>query len=334
MICKLQKKNSISNKKKIFVAGHNGLVGSSIYKNLKKKNCKIFIQSKKELDLRDFKKVKKYFQLNKFNEVYLCAAKVGGIISNNNNPATFYYDNILIQTNVIHCSMLSGVKKLMFLGSSCIYPGNILKRIQEKDLMCGKLEQTNFAYAISKISGIKMCEAYNKQYKNLKLDYRSVIPTNVYGENDNYDSTYSHVIPGLINKFIEGKKKNLKFVTVFGTGKPLREFIYSNDLAKITINLMNISRKKYYSYVPENINYVNVGTDFEISIKNLAIIIKKLVGFKGTIYFDHSKPDGTYRKLLSLSLLKKLLPFKKMSKDYFVKTLKKIIKNRIIESII
>ena len=193
----------ISNKKKIFVAGHNGLVVTSIYKNLKKKkNCKIFIQSKKELDLRDFKKVKKYFYLNKFNEVYLCAAKVGGIISNNNNPATFYYDNILIQTNVIHCSMLSGVKKLMFLGSSCIYPGNILKRIQEKDLMCGKLEQTNFAYAISKISGIKMCEAYNKQYKNLKLDYRSVIPTNVYGENDNYDSTYSHVIPGLINKRI------------------------------------------------------------------------------------------------------------------------------------
>ena len=266
---------------------------------------------------------------NKFDEVYLCAAKVGGIISNKNSPAIFYYDNISIQTNVIHCSMLSGVKKLMFLGSSCIYPGNISRRIKEQDLMDGELEETNFAYAVAKISGIKMCEAYNKQYKKLNLDYRSVIPTNVYGENDNFDNTNSHVIPALINKFIEAKIKNSRQVEIFGSGKPLREFIYANDLAKIIVSIMNLPKKKYYSCVSQSKNYVNVGTDFEISIKNLSILIKKLTNFKGSIYFNTSKPDGTYRKLLSLKLLKKLISFKKMTNSYFIKTLRNVIQHRL-----
>jgi len=295
-------------KQKIFIAGHNGMVGSSLFRLLKKKkNIELITRDRKELDLLNQNKVRNFFKIHNIDQVYLAAAKVGGIHANSAYPAQFIYENLMIQNNIIHSSFLSGVKKLLFLGSSCIYPKNSNQPIKEKDLLTGKLETTNEPYAIAKISGIKMCESYNKQYgKSHGIDYRSIMPTNLYGTGDNYHPQNSHVIPGLIYRFHQAKIKNLKFVTVWGTGKPKREFLYVDDVAKASIYLMNLDKNIYDKYVSKECSHINIGSGQDITIKKLSEIIKKIVGFKGKISFDKDKPDGTPKKKLNISQISKL----------------------------
>tara|TARA_Y200000002_G_scaffold373322_1_gene372210 strand:+ start:1734 stop:2702 length:969 start_codon:yes stop_codon:yes gene_type:complete len=286
-------------KKNIFIAGHNGMVGSALVRLLKKQNVKLITQNRKELDLLKQKNVESFFKNKKIDQVYLAAARVGGIYANNTYPAEFIYENLMIQTNVIHSAFLSGVKKLLFLGSSCIYPKNTKQPINEDALLTGKLEPTNEAYAIAKITGIKMCESYNRQYgKSHKIDYRCIMPTNLYGPGDNYHPENSHVIPGLLYRFHQAKIKNLPNVKIWGTGKPKREFLYVDDMAKASIKLMGINKKTFDKYVSPNNSHINVGSGFDISIKKLAEIVKEVTNFKGDIKFDTTKPDGTYRKLL------------------------------------
>lgn len=284
------KKNS-----KIYIAGHNGLVGSSIYRNLIKNGyTNLITKSHKELDLINNNDVIKFFEQNKPEYVFLCAAKVGGIMANNNNPSDFLYENMMIEFNVIKACHKYNVKRLMFFGSSCIYPKNCLQPIKEEYLLTDSLEKTNEGYALAKIAGLKYVEYLNKQYG---LNYISVMPTNLYGINDNYDIVNSHVIPALIMKFHNAKINNQESVVLYGTGNPLREFMFSDDLAKICVELMN----------NENIKgIINIGSGEEITIKDLANIIKKLVGYNGKIIFDSKYPDGTYRKRLDLSKLEKL----------------------------
>ena len=286
-------------KKIIFIAGHNGMVGSALVRLLKKQNVELITKNRKELDLLKQKNVESFFKNKKIDEVYLAAARVGGIYANNTYPAEFIYENLMIQTNVIHSAFLSGVKKLLFLGSSCIYPKNTKQPINEDALLSGKLEPTNEAYAIAKIAGVKMCESYNRQYsKSHKVDYRCIMPTNLYGPGDNYHPKNSHVIPGLIYRFHQAKIKNLPNVKIWGTGEPKREFLYVDDMAKASIKLMNINKKTFDKYVSVNNSHMNVGSGFDISIKKLAEIVKDVINFKGEIKFDTTKPDGTYRKLL------------------------------------
>jgi len=231
-------------KPKIFIAGSNGMVGSALIRHLQKQDVEIITRNRKELDLFNQQDVKKFFLNQKIDQVYLAAAKVGGIHANNTYPAEFIYENLMIQTNVIHSAFLGGVKKLLFLGSSCIYPKNAKQPMNEEELLTGKLEQTNEPYSIAKIAGIKICESYNRQYeKSHNIDYRSIMPTNLYGPGDNYHPKNSHVIPGLINRFHEAKINNLPNVTIWGTGKPKREFLYVGDMARASIHLMNIKKK-------------------------------------------------------------------------------------------
>ena len=280
---------------KIYIAGHKGMVGSSILKLLASKGYKnIIVKTSTELDLRSQNKVSDFFNEEKPEYVFLAAAVVGGIVANNTYRANFIYENLMIQNNVIHHSYLNKVKKLMFLGSSCIYPKNAPQPLKEDYLLTGKLEFTNEPYAIAKISGIKMCDAYRSQYG---CDFISVMPTNLYGPNDNYHSQNSHVLPALLRKFILAKKNNKKFVTIWGTGNPLREFLHSDDLASACLFLMN-------NYSEPGI--INIGVGKDISILDLAITIKEIVGFKGEILTDPSKPDGTPRKLMDVSKLTKL----------------------------
>ena len=293
-------------KTKIFIAGHNGMVGSAIVRYLKLYNVEIITKEKKELDLLDQKKVLNFFKKNKINEVYIAAAKVGGISANNNYPANFIYENLMIQTNIIHSSYVSGIKKLLFLGSSCIYPKKVKQPIKEEKLLTGKLEPTNEPYAIAKIAGIKMCESYNRQYG---LDYRSIMPTNLYGPGDNYHDEDSHVIPGLINRFHNAKMNKSKKVVIWGSGKPKREFLYVDDLAKASIHLMNKDIRTYRKFSTPMSSHVNVGSNIEITINELAKNIKKIVGFKGKIEYDFTRPDGTPRKLLD-SIRMKYFGFK------------------------
>lgn len=280
---------------KIYVAGHRGLVGSAIVRMLNNKGYNnIVSRTSKELDLRDKYAVDSFFAEEKPEIVFLAAAKVGGIVANNEYPADFIRDNLLIQTNIIDAAYRNKVEKLLFLGSTCIYPKMAKQPLKEEYLLTGLLEPTNEPYAIAKIAGIKMCESYNRQYGT---QYISVMPTNLYGENDNFDLHTSHVLPALIRKFHEAKENNAAFVEVWGTGTPMREFLYADDLADACIYLMN-------NYTGNEI--VNIGVGEDIAIKDLAETIKEVVGFTGEIKFDTTKPDGTPRKLVDVTKLNSL----------------------------
>ena len=290
--------------KKIFLAGHNGMVGSAIYKLLKyRKNIKIITRSHSELDLCDQIAVKNFMEIEKPDEVIFAAAKVGGIHANNTYPSDFIYQNLQMQSNLIHYSHVENVEKLLFLGSSCIYPKYATQPMKEDVLLTGSLEQTNEPYAIAKIAGIKLCESYNRQYGR---DYRSVMPTNLYGPGDNYHQENSHVVPGLIRRFHEAKVNNQETVIVWGTGKPRREFLYVDDMAKACIFIHELDKGKFEKNVKKMQSHVNIGTGIDLTIRELAQTIKQVVGYKGRIIFDTTKPDGTPRKLLNVDLIKKL----------------------------
>jgi len=290
--------------KKIFLAGHNGMVGSAIYKLLKyRKNIKIITRSHSELDLCDQIAVKNFMEIEKPDEVIFAAAKVGGIYANNSYPADFIYQNLQMQINLIHYSHLQNVDKLLFLGSSCIYPKYTNQPMKEDVLLTGALEPTNEPYAIAKIAGIKLCESYNRQYGR---DYRSVMPTNLYGPGDNYHQENSHVVPGLIRRFHEARVNNQETVVVWGTGKPRREFLYVDDMAKASIFIHELDKGKFENNVKKMQSHINIGTGTDLTIKELAQTIKDVVGYKGRIIFDTTKPDGTPRKLLNVDLIKNL----------------------------
>jgi GDP-L-fucose synthase len=280
---------------KIYIAGHRGMVGSSILRALQAKGYSNFVlKSSVELDLRNQQAVADFFACEKPNYVFLAAAKVGGIVANNTYRADFIYENTMIQSNVIHQAYFNGVKKLMFLGSSCIYPKLAPQPLKEEYLLTGLLEPTNEPYAIAKIAGIKMCDAYREQYA---CNFISVMPTNLYGPNDNYDLNNSHVLPALLRKFITAKNDGATSVTIWGTGSPLREFLHADDLAAACLFLMETYNEP---------GVVNVGVGEDISILDLAIMVKKIVGFEGEILTDSSKPDGTPRKLMDVSKLTSL----------------------------
>jgi GDP-L-fucose synthase len=286
-------------KLKIFIAGHRGMVGSALVRLLQIQEAELITKDKKELNLLNQKDVQNFFKHEKIDQVYLAAAKVGGIHANDTYPAEFIYENLTVQCNVIHNAFLSGVKKLLFLGSSCIYPKNAKQPMKEEELLTGKLELTNEPYAIAKIAGIKMCESYNRQYGiSQGIDYRCIMPTNLYGPGDNYHPENSHVIPGLIYRFHEAKIKNLESVTIWGTGTPKRDFLYVDDMARASIYLMNIDKKIFNEKISRVCSHINVGSGEELSIKEVAEIIKEIVGFKGKTNFDPSKPDGSPRKFL------------------------------------
>lgn len=277
---------------KIYIAGHKGLVGSAILRELEKQGYKnLIFKTRKELDLANQLETTKFFSKERPEYVFLAAARVGGIMANNTKPAEFINDNLAIQTNVIRQSYKNKVKKLLFLGSSCVYPKNAPQPIKEEYLLTSELEPTNRAYAVAKIAGITMCQAYNQQYQT---NYISVMPTNTYGENDNFDPDTSHVLPALIYKFHEAKKANKASVTLWGSGSPKREFIHVDDLAQACVYLMQ-------NYDGSAI--VNIGIGEDLSILELAETVKKVIGFKGEIIWDKTKPDGTPRKLLNVSRL-------------------------------
>ncbi|MDO8992058.1 MAG: GDP-L-fucose synthase, partial [Daejeonella sp.] len=277
---------------KIYIAGHRGMVGSAIFRKLEKEGySNLVTRTSSELDLRDQPAVRDFFHKEKPDYVFLAAARVGGIIANNTFRADFLFENLSIQNNVIHQSYLNGVKKLMFLGSSCIYPKHAPQPLREEYLLTGLLETTNEPYAIAKIAGIKMCEAYRSQYG---CNFISVMPTNLYGFNDNYHPQNSHVLPALIRKFHEAKLNSAEHVTILGTGSPRREFLFSDDLANACYYLMQ-------NY--DEPGMINVGTGEDITIQDLALLIQKVIGFEGDLVFDPSKPDGTPRKLLDVSKL-------------------------------
>ena len=290
---------------RIFVAGHNGMVGAAIVRHLRKDpNTVLLLASRSELDLTDGSAVLAYMQRYKPDQVYLAAAKVGGIHANNTYPAEFISENLAIQSNVISSAYGVGVRKLLFLGSSCIYPKLAKQPMTEDCLLTGELEPTNEPYAIAKIAGIKMCESYNRQYG---VDYRSVMPTNLYGDNDNFHLENSHVIPSLLRRFHDAKLVGAKKVTVWGTGRPKREFLHVDDMAAACVHVMNVSYDQFTSVVSTSMcSHVNVGSGHDVSIAELAGLVAKVVGFKGGIEFDVSKPDGTPRKLLNVSRLHSL----------------------------
>ena len=291
-------------KKRVFVAGHQGMVGSAIVRALKKAgDAEIITRTRSELDLLDQAAVFRFFNQNAVDEVYLAAAKVGGIWANNTYPAEFIYQNLIIEANIIHGAFQAGVRKLLFLGSSCIYPKLAEQPIAESSLLQGALEPTNEPYAIAKIAGIKLCESYNRQYG---MDYRSVMPTNLYGINDNFHPENSHVVPALLRRFHEAKMQDLPSVTVWGSGSPMREFLYVDDMAGACLHVMNLPKEVYGEHVLPMSSHINVGTGKDCTIRELANTIARAVGYQGDILWDTSKPDGTPRKLLDVSLLKRL----------------------------
>ena len=294
-------------KTKVFVAGHKGMVGSALLRILEKENFEIITKDRSELDLLNQTEVKNFFKIQKIDQVYLAAAKVGGIHANNTFPAEFIYENLMIEANIIHNAFLANVKKLLFLGSSCIYPRDANQPMKEEELLTGKLEPTNEPYAIAKIAGIKLCESYNRQYGDSHgIDYRSIMPTNLYGPGDNYHPENSHVIPALIRRFHEAKVNNLSNVTIWGTGKPKREFLFVDDMARASVHIMNINKKIFDEHTSSMCSHINVGSGTDITIKELADIIKKIVGYNGEIYFDKKRPDGNPRKFLNSEKINKL----------------------------
>lgn len=290
--------------KKIFVAGHRGMVGSAIVRQLlQKSDVNVVTCGRDELDLLDQAAVRHFFAVEKIEQVYLAAAKVGGIIANNTYPAEFIFENLTIQNNIIHSAHLAGVQDLLFLGSSCIYPKLAVQPMTESALLTGTLEPTNEPYAIAKIAGIKMCESYNRQYGR---NYRSVMPTNLYGENDNFHPENSHVIPALLRRFHEAKLKNDSQVVAWGSGAPMREFLHVDDMAAASIYVMNLDQATYEANTEPMLSHINVGTGVDCTIRELVETVARVVGFTGDIVFDTTKPDGTPRKLMDVSRLKSL----------------------------
>ena len=289
---------------KIYVAGHNGMVGSAIHRKLLEKGfVNIITRSSSELDLCNQQDTHNFLQEEKPDYVLIAAAKVGGIYANDSYPAEFIYQNLMIEANLIHGSYLASVNKLLFLGSSCIYPKESKQPIKEEYLLSGNLESTNEPYAIAKIAGIKLCESYNRRFGT---DYRSVMPTNLYGPNDNFHSKNSHVIPALIKRFHEAKVKNKPFVEVWGSGEPMREFLHVDDMADASIYIMSLNKKLLEKEISPMLSHINIGTGEDITIKDAAQIIKEVVGFYGEVVFNTKMPDGTKRKLLDVSKIENL----------------------------
>lgn len=289
------------NREKIYIAGHNGMVGSALKRQIMNEfnDCKVVTRSHSELDLTNQQAVNNFFEVEKPTAVYLAAAKVGGIYANNTYPADFIYENLMIQVNVINSAFKSGVKKLLFLGSSCIYPKHAQQPMSESELLTGELESTNEPYAIAKIAGIKLCESYNRQYgESMGVDYRSVMPTNLYGPGDNYHRENSHVIPALIRRFHEASIKNLPTVNIWGSGTPRREFLYVDDMASACVHVMNMEQSIYNQHTSSMLSHINVGCGEDISIMELAKKIAGVVGYSGVIDKDLSKPDGSPKKLM------------------------------------
>jgi len=308
---------------KIFVAGHNGLVGSAVLKKLKKDGFKnIIIVNKKKLDLRNFEKVNRYFKNKKIDYMIMAAARAGGIIANNTNQKDFFLENIEIQNTLLKLALIKKIKRTIYLGTSCIYPKFSKVPIKENSLLTGILEKTNQCYAIAKIAGIKLCEAL---FEDHKLDIVCLMPTNVYGDNDNFNKVNGHVIPAVISKIEEAKKSNKKKVQLLGTGKPLREFIHAEDLADSIIKCLKLRPSILKKIFKLQLPIINVGTNEEISIKGLSQLIAKFIKFKGKIVFDKKSPDGTYRKGLNLSIIRKLGWYPKIK---LKEGLKKVIENR------
>ena len=296
----------IDSKDKIYIAGHNGMVGSAIVRQLQTKlnnTAQLITRTHQELDLTNQQQVDNFIAGERPNQIYLAAAKVGGIHANNIYPADFIYQNLMIQANIIHAAHKNNIQKLLFLGSSCIYPKSAKQPMKEEMLLTGILEPTNEPYAIAKIAGIKLCESYNRQYSR---DYRSVMPTNLYGPGDNYHPKNSHVIPALIRKFHEAKSDNASKVTIWGSGKPKREFLYVDDMASACVYVMNLDKEVYQQQVKPMQSHINVGTGQDLTIKQLAEGMAKVIGFKGKIEFDISKSDGTKRKLMDSTRLNSL----------------------------
>ena len=285
----------------IFVAGHNGMVGSAVVKCLITKGYKnIITANRKELDLLNQKNVYNFFESNKIDAVFICSAKVGGIYSNSTYPYDFIYQNQMIQKNIINAAHLSDINNLLFMGSSCIYPKLATQPIHESQLLTGPLEPTNQWYALAKISGIKLCEGMNIQFGR---DYRSLMPTNLYGPNDNFHDLNSHVIPALVRRFYEAVVENRKSLKVWGSGKPKREFLHVDDLAKASVFLMEMDKQKFNSFIKPDLSHINVGTGNDISIEELVSIIRNISKYDGEILFDDSKPDGTMKKVLDISTI-------------------------------
>lgn len=286
---------------KYFVAGHHGMVGSAIIRQLQRDpKSQIVVRSRAELDLNDQQQVKLFFSEERPDVVILAAAKVGGIWANNQYPAEFIYENLMIECNVIHQAFTSGVKRLLFLGSSCIYPKFAAQPMREDSLLTGVLEATNEPYAVAKIAGIKLCESYNRQYG---LDYRSVMPTNLYGPNDNFHPENSHVVPAMMRRFHEAKMTNASEVVIWGSGNPRREFLHVDDMAAASLFVLNLDSSIYQQVTSPMLSHINVGTGSDVTISELATTMAEVVGYRGRLVFDASKPDGTPRKLLDVSRL-------------------------------
>jgi GDP-L-fucose synthase len=288
----------------VYIAGHNGMVGSAIIRQLQDDSANIIVTaSRDKLDLTNQQAVNQFFADNQIEQVYLAAAKVGGIHANNEYPAEFIYQNLIIEANIIHAAHTNNVQKLLFLGSSCIYPKLAQQPMKEDALLTGILESTNEPYAIAKIAGIKLCESYNRQYGR---DYRSVMPTNLYGENDNFHPENSHVIPALMRRFHAAKLNNEDKVIVWGSGTPMREFLYVDDMAQASIYIMNLDIGTFQAHIEPMLSHINVGTGLDCTIRELANTMAKITGFEGKVEFDMTKPDGTPRKLMNIQRLEKL----------------------------
>lgn len=287
--------------KRIFVAGHNGMVGRAILRQLEiLGGCEIITRSRAELDLLSQSDVQAFFEHEHIDQVYLAAAKVGGIQANDRFPAEFLYENLMIEANIIHSAHVANVQKLLFLGSSCIYPKHAEQPMREEALLTGVLEPTNEPYAIAKIAGIKLCESYNRQYGR---DYRSAMPTNLYGSHDNYHPENSHVIPALLRRFHEAVLSDAKEIVIWGSGKPMREFLFVDDMASASVHVMELADDVYAKHTQPMLSHINVGTGVDCTIRELAETIAEVTGFKGDLVFDTSKPDGTLRKLLDTTRL-------------------------------